>query len=360
MVSSSSSWTSELLRLSSTLSTPYDYFTDSSKILKSDVILVVENEKFYCHRLLLSLVSPVFNRMFNGEFKEHNAYEIRLEGKTSESILELLKYIYPQFNGQITNDNIEDFLLLVDEYMIDYLKQICKDVLMKQLQCFKYVSIPIQQKLAQLSMKSKSFHTSDSALDSNQHQDNELIIRNNTNRINSSHQSTSNSRHQIIKSTSNYSKTNDKNGSSSNNHPRYILVLDQTRLPNFYDAHNTCIPFTTINVELWLRRLRILYQIDKGRNYGEVIDYILSILQFIPATLLLTLMHTNMNTYSIDEIILNDIARARMYMLEEWAADGDPYRIISLTESYRIMSSSILSAAIQQSITSSTNVNNDE
>ncbi|CAF0729130.1 unnamed protein product [Rotaria sp. Silwood1] len=360
MVSSSSPWTPELLRLSSTLPSPYDYFTDSSKILKPDVILVVEKEKFYCHRLLLSLVSPVFSRMFDGEFKEHNAHEIILEGKKSESILELLKYIYPQFNGQITNDNIEDFLLLADEYMIDYLKQTCKDVLMKQLQYFKFVSLPIQQKLEQPSMKSKSFHASDSAFESTQHQDDESIIRNNTNRITSSRQPTSNSRLHIQKSTFSNCKSNDKNGSSSNHHPRYVLVLDNTRLPNFYDAHNTCISFTTIEVELWIRRLRILYQIDKGRNYGEVIDYILSILQFIPATLLFTFMHSSINTYSIDETMLNDIVRARMYMLEEWAADGDPYRIVSLTDSYRTMSSNVFTTAAQQSINTSTNVNNDE
>ncbi len=142
----------ELLRLSSTSPSPYDYFTDSSNSfnVKSDVVLVVGKEKFYCHRLLLSLVSPVFTRMFDGKFKEHNAHEIILEGKTSESILELLKYIYPQFNGQITNDNIEDFLLLADEYMIDHLKQPCKDVLIKQLQSFKFVSLPTQQKLEQV------------------------------------------------------------------------------------------------------------------------------------------------------------------------------------------------------------------
>ncbi|CAF2721887.1 unnamed protein product [Rotaria sp. Silwood2] len=360
MMSSLSSWTSELLRLSSTLPSPYDYFTDSSKILKPDVVLVVEKERFYCHRLLLSLVSPVFNRMFSGEFKEHNAHEIILEGKTSESILELLKYIYPQFNGQITNDNIEDFLLLADEYMIDYLKQICKDVLMKQLQSYKFVSLPIQQKFEQSSMKSKSFHANDSMLDSTQQQENESIIRNNINRINSSRQPASNSRHHITKSTLSYSKSNDKNGSLSNSHSRYVLVLDKTRLPNFYDAHNICIPFTTIEVELWLRRLRILYQIDKGHNYGEVIDCILSILQFIPAALLFTLMHITINTFSIDETMLNDIARARMYMLEEWVADGDPYRIVSLTDSYRTMSPSVLATAAQQSITTSTNMNNDE
>jgi hypothetical protein len=145
----SSSLKPEFNRLSSTSPSPLDYFTDSSNTInmKSDVVLIIGQDKFYCHRLLLSLVSPVFTRMFDGEFKEHNAREIILEGKTSESILELLKYIYPQFNGQITNDNIEDFIQLADEYMIEHLKQPCKDVLLKQLELYKFVLLPTQQKL---------------------------------------------------------------------------------------------------------------------------------------------------------------------------------------------------------------------
>jgi len=119
-------------------------------------------------------------------------------------------------------------------------------------------------------------------------------------------------------------------------------------MPTFYDAHNVRVQFDNKDVERWLRRLRILYQIDKGRNYGEVIDHILSIFQFIPVNLLLPLVHITMETYSTDEIMLNDIARARMFVLEEWAADGDPHRSVCLTESYRTMSPSALMAAQQQ------------
>lgn len=141
-----------LLRLSSTPISPLEYFTDSSNTInfKSDVILVVENQRFYCHRLLLSLVSPVFARMFDGQFKEHEEQEVPLEGKTSESIIELLKFIYPQFNGQITNENIENLIKLADEYMIEHLKQPCKNFLVTQLESFKYVVLPTKQKLEQV------------------------------------------------------------------------------------------------------------------------------------------------------------------------------------------------------------------
>lgn len=119
-------------------------------------------------------------------------------------------------------------------------------------------------------------------------------------------------------------------------------------MPTFYDAQNTRVLFTNQDVESWLRRLRILYQIDKGQNYGEIIDYLLSILQFIPTNLLLPLVHITTETYSVDEIMIGDIARARMFVLEEWAADGNPHRSVSLTESSRTMSPSVLLAAEQQ------------
>jgi ABC-type anion transport system duplicated permease subunit len=130
-------------------------------------------------------------------------------------------------------------------------------------------------------------------------------------------------------------------------------------MPTFYDSHNTRVTFTNTEVEIWIRRLRILYQIDKGRNYGEVIDYIISILQFIPANLLLPLVHITMDTYPTDEIMLNDITRARMYVLEDWAADGDPYRLVNLTESYRTMSPSALITAQQITTDIPTVINNE-
>lgn len=138
--------------LSSASVSPLEYFTDTSNTIniKSDVILVVGQERFYCHRLLLSLVSPVFTRMFDGSFREHDNREIHLEGKTSESILELLKYIYPQFHGRVTPENVEAFLLLADEYMIEHLKQPCKDLLIEQLQPFAFVLLPTQHKLEQV------------------------------------------------------------------------------------------------------------------------------------------------------------------------------------------------------------------
>ena len=60
----------------------------------SDVILVVENEKFHVHRLILSLNSPVFKAMFKSQFKEATTNEIPLPGKNASGVLDFLKIIY--------------------------------------------------------------------------------------------------------------------------------------------------------------------------------------------------------------------------------------------------------------------------
>jgi hypothetical protein len=66
-----------------------------------------------------------------------------------------------------------------------------------------------------------------------------------------------------------------------------------------------------------------------------------------------------MESYSIDEMMLNDIARARMFMLEEWAGDGDPYRLVNLTDSYRTMSPYVLASTAQQLQMTLTNINQE-
>ena len=60
----------------------------------SDLILVVENEKFHVHRQILSIHSPVFKAMLNSQFKEATAKEIPLPGKKVNEVLDFLKLFY--------------------------------------------------------------------------------------------------------------------------------------------------------------------------------------------------------------------------------------------------------------------------
>ena len=61
----------------------------------SDLILIVEDEKFYVHRLFMSSMnSPVFKAMFKSEFKEATSSKIPLPEKKGYEVLDFLKHIY--------------------------------------------------------------------------------------------------------------------------------------------------------------------------------------------------------------------------------------------------------------------------
>ena len=78
----------------------------------SDVILVVENEQFHVHRLILSMSSPVFKAMFKSQFKEAAANEIPLPGKKPNEVLDFLIKMYGPHHSktelQITSKVLTD------------------------------------------------------------------------------------------------------------------------------------------------------------------------------------------------------------------------------------------------------------
>lgn len=61
----------------------------------SDVALVVEGRKLYVSKTYLMIHSPVFARMFAGDFREKDLVDIELPGKKYDEVLQLLKQVYP-------------------------------------------------------------------------------------------------------------------------------------------------------------------------------------------------------------------------------------------------------------------------
>ena len=61
----------------------------------SDAVLVVEEKQLHVHSTILSLASPVFDKMFNGDFKEAQNKQVCLQGKSYQMVEHLLKLIYP-------------------------------------------------------------------------------------------------------------------------------------------------------------------------------------------------------------------------------------------------------------------------
>ena len=93
----------------------------------SDVVLVVEDQKFHVHRSILAFWSPVFEKMFTSEFKEKNNDEIPLPGKKESEIKNLLLMLYPSLEEkQVTKRNCYYLFELAHEYQIDSIARKCE------------------------------------------------------------------------------------------------------------------------------------------------------------------------------------------------------------------------------------------
>ena len=99
----------------------------------SDVVLIVEEEKFHVHRCMLAMWSPVFSKMFTAQFKEQTADEIPLPGKKALEIKELLQVIYPSIGKTVREANFLFLLNLAKEYMMTKLTKICESFLIRKL-----------------------------------------------------------------------------------------------------------------------------------------------------------------------------------------------------------------------------------
>ena len=99
----------------------------------SDVVLVVEEDRFHVHRCILGMWSEVFTTMFTSQFKEKTAKEIPLPGKKSAEIKEMLLVIYPTSAKPISESSCTFLLDLAKEYMMAKLTEKCDTYLMDRL-----------------------------------------------------------------------------------------------------------------------------------------------------------------------------------------------------------------------------------
>ncbi|XP_046546694.1 BTB and MATH domain-containing protein 38-like [Haliotis rubra] len=78
----------------------------------------------------LAAASDVFDKMFNGNFKEQQKPEVPLPGKRYADIVDMLLCIYPSELRPVTKATVDKMLELADEYQIESLKRKCEDFML--------------------------------------------------------------------------------------------------------------------------------------------------------------------------------------------------------------------------------------
>ena len=95
----------------------------------SDLVLIVEDQELHVHRSILTLLSPVFKAMLDGNFREAKKDKITLEGKNLKSMVLFLKVLYPSSMFEKSKAPLDDasrlsVMATADEYQcVNLIKQ---------------------------------------------------------------------------------------------------------------------------------------------------------------------------------------------------------------------------------------------
>ena len=132
------------------------YFSDTEKTTKKftlisnslsapyDVTLKLSNGKVIkAHKMILAAVSPVFNGMFYGNFKEGKLDEVNLQEENSNIMKLFIDFVY---NGDCKVDNLDNVLPLmkvVDYYQINKVPFLlkCGKVILAELDSSNYLDL---------------------------------------------------------------------------------------------------------------------------------------------------------------------------------------------------------------------------
>ncbi|EFP09818.1 hypothetical protein CRE_21342 [Caenorhabditis remanei] len=98
----------------------------------SDVVLTVEDKKFYVLKLFLASQSTYFKSLFLGNFEESKKSEISLADVNSDDFQNFLEVLHGE--SAINDDNIDGILKLADMYDAPTAFKRCEEFLIKESQ----------------------------------------------------------------------------------------------------------------------------------------------------------------------------------------------------------------------------------
>lgn len=98
----------------------------------SDFKFIVEGQEFHIHKNILAARSPVFHKMFTGNFQEKKGKTSEIFDASKEAFSELMRFIYV---GKIRDleKHVEELLGLADRYEVSDLQKVCELKLMANL-----------------------------------------------------------------------------------------------------------------------------------------------------------------------------------------------------------------------------------
>ena len=115
----------------------------------SDVKIRCGNEEFYCHKILLSARSPVFEAMFQNDMIENHSEEVRIQDIKPEVVKEMLHFIY---TGVVSTENVmdeigKDLFGAADQYQLETLKNKCEEKLCSSLEVSNSIELLVLAEL---------------------------------------------------------------------------------------------------------------------------------------------------------------------------------------------------------------------
>ncbi|KAK3586925.1 hypothetical protein CHS0354_008521 [Potamilus streckersoni] len=94
--------------------------------ITTSITFVVEGDRvLHVSKEVLALMSPVFRRMFESDFRERDANTIPLPDKTYDDMVDFLSCLYPNILKPISDENVFSVLGLAEEYQVDLLREKC-------------------------------------------------------------------------------------------------------------------------------------------------------------------------------------------------------------------------------------------
>ena len=100
--------------------------------VKPDLQVIVEDETFEVHSLLLMLASPVFNNMLMAGMDEGFRKVVTLPGKKKSEFISFWKSLQPLSTESLTPENAIFLTAWADECQVDVLKARCEEYLVKK------------------------------------------------------------------------------------------------------------------------------------------------------------------------------------------------------------------------------------